>query len=82
MWQLSYTFANTSFSEHPLPFWTHRAPFLPPFNVLEKDFPRHNRKKQKFRILQKQPPEVFCKKDVLRNLAKFTGKHLYQGLFF
>ena len=26
--------------------------------------------------------EVFCKIDVLRNLAKFTGKHLYQGLFF
>ena len=22
-----------------------------------------------------QPPEVFCKKDVLRNFAKFTGKH-------
>ena len=21
-------------------------------------------------------PEVFCKKDVLRNFAKFTGKHL------
>ena len=27
-------------------------------------------------------PKVFCKKDVLRNLAKFTGKHLCQGLFF
>ena len=24
---------------------------------------------------QKQPPEVFCKKGVLRNFAKFTGKH-------
>ena len=23
-------------------------------------------------------PEVFCKKDVLRNFAKFTGKHLGQ----
>ena len=22
-------------------------------------------------------PEVFCKKAVLRNFAKFTGKHLY-----
>ena len=28
------------------------------------------------------PPEVLCKKDVLRNFAKFTGKHLYQSLFF
>ena len=26
--------------------------------------------------------EVFCKKGVLRNLAKFTGKHLFQSLFF
>ena len=23
-----------------------------------------------------------CEKGALRNLAKFTGKHLYQGLFF
>ena len=27
-------------------------------------------------------PEVFCKKVVLRNFAKFTGKHLCQSLFF
>ena len=27
-------------------------------------------------------PEVFCKKGVLRNFAKFTGKHKYQSLFF
>ena len=26
--------------------------------------------------------EVFCKKGVLRNLTKFTGKHLFQSLFF
>ena len=26
--------------------------------------------------LQKQPPELFCKKVVLGNFAKFTGKHL------
>ena len=25
---------------------------------------------------QKQPPEVFYKKDVLRNFTKFTGKQL------
>ena len=31
---------------------------------------------------QKQPPKVFCKKAVLRNFAKFAGKHLYQSLFF
>ena len=27
-------------------------------------------------------PEVFCKKRVLRNSVKFTGKHLSQRLFF
>ena len=27
-------------------------------------------------------PEVFCKKVVLGNFAKFTGKHLCQSLFF
>ena len=27
-------------------------------------------------------PEVFCRKGVLRNFAKFTGKHLCQSLFF
>ena len=31
---------------------------------------------------QKQPPEVFYKKGVLRNFAKFTGKYLCQSLFF
>ena len=28
------------------------------------------------------PPEVFCKKGVLRNFARFTGKHLRQRFFF
>ena len=27
-------------------------------------------------------PDVFCKKGVLRNFAKFTGKHQCQSLFF
>ena len=31
---------------------------------------------------QKQPPEVFYKKGVLKNFSKFTGKHLCQSLFF
>ena len=33
-------------------------------------------------FLQKQPPDVFCDKSVLRNFAKFTGEHLCQSLFF
>ena len=31
---------------------------------------------------QKQPPEVFFKKGVLRIFTKFIGKHLCQRLFF
>ena len=27
-------------------------------------------------------PEVFCKRGVLKNFAKFTGKQLCQSLFF
>ena len=33
-------------------------------------------------MLQKQPPEVFCKKGVLRNFVKFKRKHLYQSLLW
>ena len=32
--------------------------------------------------VQKQPLEVFCKKGVLKNFAKFTPKRLCQSLFF
>ena len=41
--------------------------------------------KQNFSLrstVQKQLPEVFCKKRFLRNVAKFTGKLLCQSLFF
>ena len=31
---------------------------------------------------QKQPPEVFCKKGVLENFAKFTRKHLCLSMLF
>ena len=31
--------------------------------------------------VQKQPPEVFFKKGVLKNFANFTGKHLCWSLF-
>ena len=34
------------------------------------------------RTIRISRPEVFCKKGVLRNLAKSTGKHLCQSLFF
>ena len=31
--------------------------------------------------IQKQPPQAFCEKGVLRNLAVFPGKHLCWSLF-
>ena len=31
---------------------------------------------------RKQPPQLFLRKSVLRDFAKFTGKHLCQSLFF
>ena len=31
--------------------------------------------------IQKQPPELFCKKRYLQNFANFTGKHLCWSLF-
>ena len=33
-------------------------------------------------LIRSSRPEVFCKKVVLRNFAKCTGKHLCQSLFF
>ena len=37
-------------------------------------------KKYDFSVL-KQPPEIFCKKGVLKNFGKITRKNLYQSLF-
>ena len=33
-------------------------------------------------ICRSSRPDVLCKKGVLKNFAKFTGKHLCQSLFF
>ena len=42
----------------------------------EKTVYKDNHGKNCWNKSQKQPPEVFCKKGVLRNCAKLTGKHL------
>ena len=34
-----------------------------------------------FIFQQKQPPELFCKKGVLKNFGKFAGKQLCWSLF-
>ena len=38
--------------------------------------------KKFFNLLQKQPPEVFHKKAILKHFVIFTGKRLCWGLFF
>ena len=39
--------------------------------------------KEKTSVLYRSSrPEGFCKKGVLTNFAKFTGKHLWESLFF
>ena len=40
------------------------------------------KKRKKTMLFTSSRPEVFCKKGVLGNFAKFTGKHLCQSLFF
>ena len=38
-------------------------------------------KREFIRYFQKQPTEVFCKKDTLRDFAEITEKHLRWSLF-
>ena len=49
---------------------------------LKKLFLQQSPVLQKTTIYRSSRPEVFCKKGVLRNFAKFTGKHLRQSLLF
>ena len=46
------------------------------------NLPQKTRRWKNISPLQKQPPEVFYEKGVLRTFAKFTGKHLCKSLFF
>ena len=44
---------------------------------------RQNELNEEFMVMWKeeQPAEEFCKTGILRNFAKFTGKHLCQSSF-
>ena len=56
-----------TFAVHSWKDWEYR---LPNFVQREGDLSLH-----------RNLTEVFCKKGILKNFAKFTGKHLRQGLF-
>ena len=51
-------------------------------NNLQKSRSRCSYKFPDIHKKKKQPPECSVRKGVLRNFAKFKGKHLYQNLFF
>ena len=51
--------------------------FINCVKILESFFPCKT-----FFKSQKQPPELFYKKVILKSFTKFTGKHLSQSLFF
>ena len=54
----------------------------PPMKLLRKLFTMISWKLLKFFTARSSRKEVFCKKGVLGNFAKFTGKHLCQSIFF
>ena len=43
---------------------------------------KEKKSKYNLKAFNKQSPDVFCKKSVPRNIAKFRGKYLCQRLFF
>ena len=51
-------------------------------NPTEKSNKRLYKDLSNFCVYRRGRSEVFCKKGVLRNFGKFTGKHLCQGLLF
>ena len=63
------------FMEPDISFTCKKSPCFLPVKTKET-------KQKTLSFIRSSRPEVFCKKGVLRNLTKFTGKHLFQGLFF
>ena len=63
--------------ERPVFFNQICSAFINFVKILESFFPCKT-----FFKSQKQPPELFYKKVILKSFTKFTGKHLSQSLFF
>ena len=51
-------------------------------NVGNKNSVDYSMTSEEIVFLQKQSPEVFCKKGAFRNFTTFTGKHLCQSHFY
>ena len=72
---LTYPLKNL-FSKFDQPFWD-AASTPDPVIILSigmMDYQKENNVERRMTLVQKQSSEVFCKKGVLRNFAKFTGK--------
>ena len=53
-----------------------------PFDILLRDFYKNNLRSRILIWNRTSRPELFYKKTVLRNFAKFTWKHLCQSISF
>ena len=51
-------------------------------NVAKEKNPKKSRANMKKKSCRSSRPGVLCKKGVVRNFTKFTGRHLCQSLFF
>ena len=47
----------------------------------DQKIPLPNERQRSSGFVQKQPPQVFCKKGVLKKFANFTGKNLCSNAF-
>ena len=47
----------------------------------DQKIPLSNEPRRSLGFVQKQSPELFCKKSVLKKFENFTGKHLCWSLF-
>ena len=65
-----------------VPFYGYSSPFLRLKVHYHKQFGFYRQAASTFARCRSSRPEVFCKKSVLRNFTKFTGKHLRQSSFF
>ena len=46
------------------------------------EFSNSDSNTDKVKMYRSSHPEMFCKKGILKNFAKFTGKNLCRSLFF
>ena len=61
-------------------FWAHLKLYCGSIKGTSVNFYSKEKQDNLTPVFRSSLPEVFCKKGVLRNFAKFAGKHQYQSL--